>query len=106
MAASAGRAGGKTDENDEGRRNKEMKISDLLDAVTQSGMTRSSSDRMKNSMGGGGAAGGLGGLLGNILGEAGQAVGGKRYLDQLAAGLKLRPEVTQRIKEIVGLPSA
>jgi len=85
-----------------------MKISDLLGAVMQSGMTRSSNDRMKNSMGGGsvleslagmlggasgqrsedplsglgggGASGGLGGLLGNILGEAGQAVGGKQNL--------------------------
>lgn len=85
-----------------------MKISDLLGALVQSGMTPSSSDRMKNSMGGGGvledlagmlggasagrsggplsglggggAAGGLGGLLGNILGDAGQAVGGNRNL--------------------------
>jgi len=86
-----------------------MKISDLLGAVLQSGMTPSSNDRMKNSMGGGsvldklagmlgggasggrpeealsdlgggGSAGGLGGLLGSILGEAGQAVGGKRNL--------------------------
>jgi uncharacterized membrane protein YebE (DUF533 family) len=27
----------------------------------------------------------------------------KRYLDQLAAGLGLKPEVTQRIREMVGL---
>ena len=36
-----------------------MKISDLLGAVVQSGMTRSSNDRMKNSMGGGGVGGGV-----------------------------------------------
>jgi hypothetical protein len=75
-----------------------MKISELLDAVMKSGMTPSSADRVKNSVGGGGAAGGLGGILGNILGEAGQ--------DQLAAGLNLRPEATQRIHEIVGLRPA
>jgi len=84
-----------------------MKISDLLGAVLQSGMTPSSNDRMKNSMGGGGvleslagmfggasggrsesplsglgggASGGLGGMLGNILGQAGKAVGGNRNL--------------------------
>jgi len=27
----------------------------------------------------------------------------KKYLDQLAAGLGIKPEVTQRIKEMVGL---
>jgi uncharacterized membrane protein YebE (DUF533 family) len=27
----------------------------------------------------------------------------KRYLDQLAAGLGLKPEVTQRIRDMVGL---
>jgi uncharacterized membrane protein YebE (DUF533 family) len=85
-----------------------MKISDLLGAVMQSGMTPSSNDRMRNSLGGGGVleslagmfggaksggsegplsnlgggggSGGLGGLLGNILGDAGQAVGGKQNL--------------------------
>ncbi len=74
----------------------------------QSGMTPSSNDRMRTSLGGGGvleslagmfggasggrsegplsglggggSGGGLGGLLGNILGEAGQAVGGKQNL--------------------------
>lgn len=30
----------------------------------------------------------------------------KRYLDQLAAGLGLHPEVAQRIKEVVGLQPA
>ena len=85
-----------------------MKISDLLGAMVQSGMSPSSSDRMRNSIGGsgvlgslagmfggasggrpegplsgpagGGSAGGLGGLLGNILGEAEHAVGGKQNL--------------------------
>jgi len=85
-----------------------MRTTDLLGALVQSGMTRSSNDRMRNSLGGGGvleslagmfggastgraqgplaglgggaSAGGLGGLLGGILGDAGQAVGGNRNL--------------------------
>jgi uncharacterized membrane protein YebE (DUF533 family) len=32
--------------------------------------------------------------------------GEKRYIDQLAVGLRLNPEITQRIKPIVVLPSA
>jgi uncharacterized membrane protein YebE (DUF533 family) len=32
--------------------------------------------------------------------------GEKRYLDQLADRLRLTPEITQRIRQIVGLPSA
>jgi uncharacterized membrane protein YebE (DUF533 family) len=82
-----------------------MKISDLLGSMMQSGMSPSSHKRMRKSLGGagvleslagvlGGASGGsagdsssgaigdggLGGLLGNILGEAGHAVGGNRNL--------------------------
>lgn len=71
-------------------RNKEvyMKISDLLGAVVQSGMSRSSGDRMKNAMGGGnllenlsgmlgkqpaGPGGGLGSILSQALGKGGGA---------------------------------
>jgi uncharacterized membrane protein YebE (DUF533 family) len=81
-----------------------MKISDLLGSMMQSGMSPSSNERMRNSLGGGvleslagvlgGASsggsedspsdteggGGPGGLLGNILGEAGRAVGGNQNL--------------------------
>ena len=91
-----------------------MNISDLLGAVTQSGMSPSSGDRMKNALGGGGGgglleslsgmlggqsqqggglgsmlsqalgggsgSGGLGGILGNVLSDAGKAVGGKQNL--------------------------
>lgn len=103
-----------------------MKIEDLLGAVVQSGMTKSSNDRLKNSVSGGGlldslagmlggggdagaqdagpgggildglagmlgggssksaqaspGGGALGGLLGNILNEAGRAVGGNKNL--------------------------
>jgi uncharacterized membrane protein YebE (DUF533 family) len=82
-----------------------MKIGDLLEAVMQSGISPSSNDRMRNSLGGGGvleslagmfggaSSGGaddsisspegggmLGGVLGNILGEAGRAVGGNQNL--------------------------
>ena len=83
-----------------------MNISDLLGAMMQSGMTPSSTDRMRNSLGGGSAleslagmlggssGGGLGealssmlggggqggGLLGNVLSEAGHAVGGHQNL--------------------------
>jgi hypothetical protein len=49
-----------------------MKISDLLGAVVQSGMTRSSNDRMKNSMGGGGGVGG--GVLMTIVGAIKKAL--------------------------------
>jgi len=86
-----------------------MNIGDLLGAVMQAGMTPSSHDRMRNSLGGGsvleslagmlggssgeglggalssmlggGSGGGLGGgLLGNVLSEAGRAVGGNQNL--------------------------
>ena len=66
-----------------------MNIEDILGAVTQSGLRgRSSTDRLKNSMGGwasgqgsGGLGGGaLGGRLGEILNQAGRAVGGNRNL--------------------------
>ena len=64
-----------------------MNIEDLLGAVTQSGLrSRSSADRLGKSMGGWassqGSSGGspLGGTLGNILNEAGRAVGGNRNL--------------------------
>jgi uncharacterized membrane protein YebE (DUF533 family) len=83
-----------------------MNIGDLLGAMMQSGMTPSSTDRMRNSLGGGSAleslagmlggssGGGLGealssmlggggqggGLLGNVLSEAGRAVGGQQNL--------------------------
>jgi uncharacterized membrane protein YebE (DUF533 family) len=81
-----------------------MKMSDLLGSVMQSGMSPSTHERMRNSLGGGvleslagvlggapggsspdsasgtSGGGGLGGLLENILGEAGQAVGGNQNL--------------------------
>jgi uncharacterized membrane protein YebE (DUF533 family) len=83
-----------------------MNISDLLGAMMQSGMTPSSNNRMRNSLGGGSmleslagmlggpSGGGLGdalsgmlggggqggGLLGNVLSEAGRAVGGNQNL--------------------------
>ena len=81
-----------------------MKIGDLLGSLVGSGMSRSSEDRMRNSMGGGGildglagilgggsegssasplsglAGGGLGGMLGKVLGEAGNLVGGNKNL--------------------------
>jgi uncharacterized membrane protein YebE (DUF533 family) len=86
-----------------------MNITDLLGAVMQSGMSPSSGNRMKNALGGGGllesmagmmggqspqggglgsilsqalgsGSGGLGGIFGNVLNEAGNAVGGKQNL--------------------------
>lgn len=48
-----------------------MNISDLLGAVVQSGMSPSSSDRLKNSMGGGGMMDALSGMLGSASGQAG-----------------------------------
>ena len=61
-----------------------MNIEDLLGAVTQSGMrSPSSADRLGKSMGGWasqGPSGALGGRLGDILNEAGRAVGGNRNL--------------------------
>jgi len=41
-----------------------MKISDLLGAVVQSGMTESSNDRMQTSLGGGGILEKLAGMFG------------------------------------------
>ena len=103
-----------------------MSLSEILGSLVQSGMTPSSNDRLRNSLGAGsegggglleslssmlggagsgsgsgsqggglleglssilggaaGGSGGLGGLLGSVLGDAGQAVGGK---DNLAIG--------------------
>jgi len=61
-----------------------MNIEDLLGAVTQSGMrSQSSADRLGKSLGGWasqGPSGALGGKLGDILNEAGRAVGGNRNL--------------------------
>jgi uncharacterized membrane protein YebE (DUF533 family) len=84
-----------------------MNIGDLLGAMVQSGMTPSSNDRMRSSLGGGGVleslsgmlggssgggrggalssmlgggSGGLGGLLGDVLGEVGRTVGGNQNL--------------------------
>jgi uncharacterized membrane protein YebE (DUF533 family) len=80
-----------------------MNIQDLLGTVAQSGMSQSSGTRLRNSLGGGGlldglagmlggvasrtsqaggAQGGgmLGGRLGDILNEAGRAVGGNQNL--------------------------
>jgi uncharacterized membrane protein YebE (DUF533 family) len=84
-------------------------MSDLLGAFTQSGMTKSTNQRMRNAMSAGGKApdsllsglfggssggglgdalskmlgggsSGIGGMLGNVLNDAGRAVGGKRNL--------------------------
>ena len=82
-----------------------MSLSEILGSLIQSGMTASSNDRLKNSLGGGSEGGGglleglssmlggsssgggglsgLGGLLGSALGDAEQAVGGR---DNLALG--------------------
>jgi len=82
-----------------------MKIGDILGSLMGSGMSASSEDRLKNSMGGGGIldglagmlgsgsggssagplsgltdGGGLGGMLGKVLGEAGNMVGGNQNL--------------------------
>jgi len=66
-----------------------MNIEDLLGAVTQSGLrSGSAAGRLGNSMGGwasnqsswGGGGGALGGPLGDILNQAGRAVGGNRNL--------------------------
>ena len=82
-------------------------MSDLLDAFTQSGVTKSTNQRMKSALSEGGKApesmlsglfggssggglgdalskvlggGGIGSTLGNVLEDAGKAVGGKRNL--------------------------
>ncbi len=80
-------------------------MSDLLDAFTQSGMTKSTDQRMKNALSAGGKApesllsglsggglgdalskmlggggSGIGGMLGNVLNDAGRKVGGNRNL--------------------------
>ena len=81
-----------------------MKISDILGSLAGSGMSPSSGDRMRNSMGGrgildglagmlgsgsggssagplsGSTGGGLGGVLGKVLGEAGNLAGGNQNL--------------------------
>jgi uncharacterized membrane protein YebE (DUF533 family) len=84
-----------------------VNMSDLLDAFTQSGVTKSSNQRMKTALTEGGKApesmlsglfggssggglsdalskmlgsGGIGSTLGNVLEDAGKAVGGKRNL--------------------------
>jgi uncharacterized membrane protein YebE (DUF533 family) len=84
-----------------------MGFSDLLGAMMQSGMAPSSNQRLQNALGGGGGGileslggllggqqgsrsggglsnalggGGLGGMLGDILNQAGNAVGGKENL--------------------------
>ena len=88
-------------------------MSDLLGAFTQSGVTKSTNERMRNALSaggkapdgllsgllgdssggglggalskmlGGGSGSGIGGMLGNVLSDASRAVGGKR---NLAAG--------------------
>jgi uncharacterized membrane protein YebE (DUF533 family) len=55
----------------------QMNIQDLLGSLAQSGMSRSSGDRLRNSLGGGGL---LEGPLGDILNQAGRAVGGNQNL--------------------------
>jgi uncharacterized membrane protein YebE (DUF533 family) len=85
-------------------------MSDLLGAFTQSGMTKSTNQRMRNALSvggkapdgllsglfggtsggglgdalskmlGGGSGSGIGSMLGNVLNDAGRAVGGKRNL--------------------------
>ena len=87
-----------------------MNISDLLGTMMQSGLSKSSGDRLRRSLSGGnndrlgrlaglsgkpsgggglmdnlsgllgGGGGGQGGLLGSVLGDAGRAVGGKQNL--------------------------
>ena len=87
-----------------------VNMSDLLGALTQSGLTRSTNQRMRNALRaggrapdslltelfggssggglgdalssvlGGGRGGGIGGMLGSVLGDASRAVGGNRNL--------------------------
>jgi uncharacterized membrane protein YebE (DUF533 family) len=75
-----------------------MRIDDLLGAVAHTGISRSSTDRLRNSLGGGGLLDSLNGMLGGastggyqggsapsgalgtILDEAGRMVGGNRNL--------------------------
>ena len=53
-----------------------MNLEDLLGNVVQSGMSRSTGDRLKNSFGGGGVLESLGGLLGGASGGSTQGMGG------------------------------
>lgn len=53
-----------------------MNIGELLGAVVQSGMTSSSTDRLKNSLGGGNALDGLAGMLGGASGQQGGGAAG------------------------------
>lgn len=84
-----------------------LNMRDLLDAFTQSGVTKSTNQRMRNALSSGGRApenllsgllggssgrglggslsqmlggGNIGGMLGNVLNDAGRAVGGNRNL--------------------------
>lgn len=50
-----------------------MKIEELLGNIVQSGMTKSSTDRMKNSLGGGGLLDSLAGMLGGASAGTAQA---------------------------------
>jgi len=52
-----------------------MNISDILGAVVQSGMTPSSNDRIKNSLGGGSVLDSLGGMLGGGASQQGEGGG-------------------------------
>ncbi|MBN1834442.1 MAG: tellurite resistance TerB family protein [Spirochaetales bacterium] len=64
-----------------------MRIQDLLGVVAQSGLTRSSTDRLRSSLGGGGLLDSLGGMLGGGAGggyQGGGAAGG--LLDGLVGG--------------------
>jgi uncharacterized membrane protein YebE (DUF533 family) len=59
-----------------------MNITDLLGAVMQSGMSRSSGDRMKNALGGGGGGGLLESLAGMLGGQSPQGGGLGSILSQ------------------------
>jgi uncharacterized membrane protein YebE (DUF533 family) len=54
-----------------------MNLQDLLGSLAQSGMSRSTGERLRNSIGSGGL---LEGRLGEILNQAGRAVGGNQNL--------------------------
>lgn len=66
-----------------------MKIEDLLGAVVQSGMTKSSNNRIKNSVSGGGLLDSLAGMLGGGADAGAQSAGsgGGGLLDGLAGML-------------------
>ena len=65
-----------------------MNIGELLGAMVQSGMSSSSNDRMKNSLGGGGVLDNLTNMLGGSSGQAGSGGGIADVLSSALGGSK------------------